>query len=462
MSKKLWGGRFKKKTDPLVEEFTKSIDYDCELALFDIIGSKIHVEVLRKCGYLEEKEEKELIEALDEIFDEVKDQMKKDTFKPDGEDIHTYIQNKVEDKVDDLALKLHTARSRNDQVLFDLKCLCKSRLLGIKELCSILKKSLVKVSESNKKVIIPGYTHLQHAQLIYLSDYLDSYVEMLQRDQVRLDNVAKDIKISLGAGALSGAPGIERKAYKEILKESEGLKKLLGAEVEPSIAKSIDTVSDRDFVIEILSALSILGMHLSRLSEDLIIWSTKEFGFIEIDDAFTTGSSLMPQKKNPDVLELIRGYAGTLYGNLMSVLTMMKGLPLTYNRDMQLDKPPLFSSFKIIEKELGILPGLIETIKWNKEFINEKIKDDIALYATDFVYYLIEKEKIPFKAAHDIIGKLVSECLKVGGIKKLSAIEIKKIYDKLDKKKLIELMDPVKSVKSRTSVDGWVQKKLKT
>ncbi|MBN1353157.1 MAG: argininosuccinate lyase [Candidatus Omnitrophica bacterium] len=459
MAKKLWGGRFKKKTEPLVEEFTRSIDYDKKLARWDVLGSIIHVSVLRKSGFVTVKEAKRLQNALDKISK----QIDQGIFKADNtaEDIHTDIQNKLEKEVGSLVLKLHTARSRNDQVLFDLKFYCKFELLAVMGLCKDLQISLLKACNKYFGIIIPGYTHLQHAQLVLLSDYLRSYEEMLARDVKRLENVGKSIKLSLGAGALAGIPikaGIYNEAIKEYLEEEKEFAKVFNVEKSVDVSKSIDTVSDRDFVIEILSALSILGMHLSRLAEDLIIWSTKEFGFVELDDAFATGSSLMPQKKNPDVLELIRGYTGTLNGNLMSVLTMLKGLPLTYNRDMQLDKPPLFGSFEIIERELKVLPRLIETLKWNKKAIDAKIKDDEAIYATDFVYHLIQKKKIPFKTAHDIVGRLIQ---KSGGrkIADMKEEEIKNVSDKLDKKELLGLMNPVKSVASRISVE---RKKLKT
>lgn len=457
MAKKLWGGRFGKEIDPDVENFTKSIKYDIRLALYDVIGSQIHVSILEKAQFINPEEARKLKIALDKICN----QIEKDEFEldEDCEDIHTNIQNLLEkDKnIGDLALKLHTARSRNDQVLFDLKLFCKVELLQLAILSNKLNIKLLEVCEENKKVIIPGYTHLQHAQLVYLSDYLKSYIEMLNRDSERLINISHGIKPSLGAGAFAGTP-IEPSFYNEAIRnyfeENKDFAKGKDIEHYETISKSLDTVSNRDFVIETLSALAILGMHLSRLAEDLIIWSTKEFGFIEIDDAFATGSSLMPQKKNPDVLELIRGYTGVLYGNLMNILTIMKGLPLTYNRDMQLDKPPLFSSVDILTKELKILPKLIGTLKWNKDIIDKNIKEDEAIYATDFVYYLIKKKKMPFKTAHDIIGKLMRESIETGRkIKNMTDKEIKRISDKLEKDELVKLMDPIKSVTSRISID---------
>lgn len=455
MTKKLWGGRFGKKTDPLVEEFTKSIDYDYKLAEYDVINSLIYVEILLKANFIEKKEAKKLKAALIKINKQIRDG--KLIYDKNCEDIHTNIQNLLEKEVGELVLKLHTARSRNDQVLFDLKYFCKVELWKILRLVTNeLAFSLFNACGKVGRVIIPGYTHLQHAQLVYLKDYLQAYIEMLYRDCDRLENVSKGIKLNLGIGALAGVP-IKTKLYdgaiKRFLKKNKKFAEALEITHDITIPKSIDTVSDRDFVIETLSALAILGMHLSRLAEDLIIWSTKEFGFVELDDAFATGSSLMPQKKNPDVLELIRGYTGTLYGNLLSALTMMKGLPLTYNRDMQLDKPPLFSSFEIVTKELKVLPKLIKTLKWNKKAIEEKIEDDETLYATDLVYHLIEKG-IPFKKAHDIIGKLVKFSLHTGRkIKDMKDQELKKFSDELKHNKIVKLMDPKISVESRISVD---------
>ncbi|MEA3305768.1 MAG: argininosuccinate lyase, partial [Candidatus Omnitrophota bacterium] len=378
MAKKLWGGRFKKKTDPLVEKFTRSIHYDWELAEYDVLGSIVHAEILKKCGYLSLPEASKLQAALMQVGADIS--TKKFKVDKECEDIHTQIQNILYEKTGDLALKLHTARSRNDQVVFGAKLYCATH---IKKLCGKfidrLIVSIEKLVRKNKTIIIPGFTHLQHAQPVYLKDYLKMYTEMLARDKHRLGYISDNMKITLGAGALAGAPinaAKYEKAVKEYSREVREYIKKFGSKIniQPT-ANSLDTVSDRDFVIEVISALSIVATHLSRLAEDLIIWSTKEFDFIEVDEAFCTGSSLMPQKKNPDALELVRGYAGRVYGNLVSVLTMMKGLPMTYNRDMQLDKEPLFDSFKIISLELSVLSGLIGSLKFNKKKIEEQLKD---------------------------------------------------------------------------------------
>lgn len=451
MAKKLWGGRFSKKTDPLVEEFTKSIQYDYKLAKWDVLGSISHVVILKKSGYLTKEEAARLLKELDSIFKAIN----RGLFKADlkCEDIHTNIQNILEKKVGDLALKLHTARSRNDQVAFATKLYCKDVVCEITLGILGLAKTLVGLAEKNKEIIMPGFTHLQHAQPVMLSDYLYAYIEMLKRDRERLESISNNIKVTMGAGALAGTP-IPAGEYN--IKVSEHIKELdeigIGKTVNLQLTtNSLDTVSDRDFVIEIISALSILAMHFSRLAEDLIIWSTKEFDFIEIDESYCTGSSLMPQKKNPDVLELIRGYTGRLYGNLVSVLTMMKGLPLTYNRDMQLDKEPLFNSLEIVSGELKVLTGLIKTLKFNEERIKEQLKDE-SLYATDLVYYLVDK-KIPFKEAHTIIGKLVKYSIDNEiKIKDMPEQLLKRFSGKLIKKEIIKLFDPLVSVKSKKSI----------
>ena len=357
----------------------------------------------------------------------------------------------MQEKVGDLALKLHTARSRNDQVVFATKFYCKEQIQKMRSKIKKFNDAIHELTDKNKKLIIPGFTHMQHAQPVYLKDYLGAYISMLNRDSERLNYIDKNLAITLGAGALAGTP-IDAETYSE--KVSEYFKKIEKFTEEFQIkatTNSIDAVSDRDFIIEILSALSIIAMHLSRLSEDLILWSTKEFDFIEIDESYCTGSSLMPQKKNPDVLELIRGYTGRIYGDLVSVLTMMKGLPLTYNRDMQLDKEPLFNSFRIITTELVLLTGLIQTLNFNEEKIEDQLKDE-SLYATDLVYYLVKKG-IAFKEAHTIIGQLVNHSLtKSTPIKEMKDGELLKFSDKLIKKEILGLFDPEVSVKSKKSI----------
>ncbi|MDD5130245.1 MAG: argininosuccinate lyase [Candidatus Omnitrophica bacterium] len=458
MAKKLWGGRFDKETDPLVEKFTRSIQFDHKLAWYDVFGSLFHVDILTQSRYLTQAESTSLADELLKIGKEIQEGVFKED--PNCEDIHTNIQNILENKLGEVALKLHMARSRNDQVVFATKMYCKNTMKNLQTNIEELVLSIDKLLVENDGIIMPGFTHMQHAQPVYLKDYLGTYKKMLLRDAARLEYISINMKITMGAGALAGTPISSEEYSKNVNKIIEELQKnpdweetskfMKDFKVE-STTNSLDAVSDRDFVIEIISALAIVAMHLSRLSEDLIIWSTQEFDFVEIDEAFCTGSSLMPQKKNPDVLELVRGYAGRLNGNLVSVLTMMKGLPLTYNRDMQLDKEPLFNSFEIVSMELRVLAGLIKTLKFNEPKIEEYLKDE-SLYATDLVYYLVDR-KVPFKQAHTIIGELIKYSITSGKkIKEMSGEKIKEFSDSLNKEEIIKLFDPKKSVESKLSI----------
>jgi argininosuccinate lyase len=449
MAKKLWGGRFSKPTDPLVEKFTRSIQYDHKLAECDVLGSIAHITILKKAGLLTLPQVSRLINGLRDILKNIY----KNNYKPDmaAEDVHSDIQNKLQHAVGDIVLKMHTARSRNDQVAFAAKLYCKLVLQkSILVELDTLKSTLLACGTRHKQLIIPGFTHLQHAQPVYLKDFFNAYAIMLKRDLERLGTISRNIHLTLGAGALAGTP-LQAATY--TLKASEfmqGYSVASDFDIKAT-ANSLDSVSDRDFVIEIISALAILAMHLSRLAEDLILWSTKEFDFVELDDAFCTGSSLMPQKKNPDVLELIRGYAGRLNGNLVSVLTMMKGLPLTYNRDMQLDKEPLFNSFEIVSGELEVLTGLVKTLKFKKDTIEAHLKDE-SLYATDLVYYLVDK-KVPFKQAHTIVGKLVQYSLtqKID-IKAMPEDVLKGFSGAFVRKEIVKLFNPLVSVRSKKSI----------
>ncbi len=451
MNKKLWGGRFKKQTDKLFAEFSKSIGYDYKLGSYDVLGSMIHVEVLSKAGFLSKEEAKKLHSAFDGIYKSIEDNKFK--FDKTCEDIHTNIHNLLEKKVGKLVLKLHAARSRNDQVVFATKMYSKIEILKLLVDLQKLVNQLIKTGIKNSSVVIPGFTHMQHAQPVYLKDYLGAYGEMFTRDVKRLKNIEANIAICLGAGALAGTP-IDASIYKTKLEEVIKKAKFdvnFNMKAVSNVSNSLDAVSDRDFVIEIISALSIVAMHLSRIAEDFIIWSTKEFGFIDLDDAFATGSSLMPQKKNPDSLELIRGSCAKIYGNLVNVLVMMKGLPLTYNRDMQLDKQPLFNSFEVITDEIKIITGVIKSVKFNKDKIQEHLNDE-SLYATDLVYFLVKKG-IPFTYAHETIGKLICYSIENNlSIKDMPQSVLNKFSTKLIKKEIVKIFDPLGSVKSKISI----------
>ncbi len=396
--KKLWGARFKKKTNPLAERFTSSISYDYKLARCDVLASIAHARMLGKAKIISLKDSAKIVQGLKSILKQI--EHNKFAFDKKAEDIHTNIQNALERKIGKVAEKLHTARSRNDQVATDLRMYTKAEIVNCKLQIAKLQACLLKFAQKNVEVIIPGLTHLQHAQAVSLAHHFLAFVEMLQRDKDRLNDAFKRCDVlPLGAAALGGTTlPIDRKYVAKLL----GFSKVC--------ANSIDAVSDRDFVLEILADLSILAMHLSRMAEDFILWVSPEFGLLELDDAFSTGSSLMPQKKNPDILELIRGSAGTIYGNLFALLTTMKGLPLSYNRDMQLDKLPLFNSMESLNGCLEVLCGLINSAKVNQNQALILSSDEL-LYATDLVEYLVKKG-VAFQEAHQAIGKAVAFALK--------------------------------------------------
>ena len=441
---KLWGGRFSKKTNKLVEEFTNSIHVDQKLAKYDVLGSLYHIEVLKKAKLLTSAEHAKLGRGLNKILQDIE----KGTFKIDPlfEDIHSCIQHLMEQSTGKVALKLHTCRSRNDQVVFDTKYYCIEQILGTREKLLDLRESLLSLMKKYEKMKVPGYTHLQHAIPVSLHQHLGAYSHMLRRDGARLSNALENINLTLGAGALAGTI---IQSYKYNM-EVESFLKSHSQSIKPT-ENSIDSVSSRDFVLEILSALAIIGMHLSRLAEDMILWTTKEFDFIDIDDAFCTGSSLMPQKKNPDVLELVRGYSGRLYGNLVSVLVTMKGLPLSYNRDMQLDKEPLFNSFEIVQKELAVLAELFKNVTFKKENIDKQLQDE-CLYATDLADYLVQN-KLPFKEAHHTIGQLIQYKIKNNvEIRSLDAKTLKTFHPLLTPAVVKKIIDPEYSVNSKKSV----------
>ncbi len=421
MTKKLWGTRFPKKTNLLTDKFTSSISFDKRLAKYDVLGSIAHAKMLGKQGIIPVKDAALIVKGLDLIL---KDLNKgKFKFDPKAEDIHSNVQAVLLKKVGKVAFKLHTARSRNDQIALDVKMYIKDEIDDLEESISLLQKSILKFAKTNSKVIIPGYTHLQIAQCVLLAHHLLAYIEGLERDRERLLDAKKRTDyMPLGSCALSGTGlPIDR----DFVKKELGFKNLT--------ANSIDGVSDRDFIIELLADLSILAVHLSRIAEDLILWSTKEFNFIDIDFSFCTGSSIMPHKKNPDVLELIRGSVGKIHGDLYNVLILMKGLPMSYNRDLQLDKPPLFDSVDTLKDILEISIALFGNIVIEKEAIAAKLTDE-SLFSVDIVEYLIKKG-VSYRDSHDIVGKIVKECLDKGkNISSLSPNELKKYCPKLDSK----------------------------
>lgn len=395
---KLWGGRFEEDMDQLVLDFTASISFDQRLAIYDIEGSMAHARMLVKQSLIQDDEGEAIIQGLMEIRREIEEGVF--TFRQELEDIHLAIERSLIDRIGDVGGKLHTGRSRNDQVNLDMRLFLRHESREIGDLLINLLATLVTKSQENLEVILPGYTHLQRAQPVRLSHHFLAYFEMFKRDLERLFDAKKRIEVMpLGSAALAASPlPLDRKWVAEEL----GFKEIS--------KNSMDIVSDRDFILEFLSFAAIVGQHMSRLAEDLILWSTKEFDFIEIHDSFCTGSSIMPQKKNPDVLEILRGKTGRLYGNLFSLLTVMKGLPLTYNRDLQEDKEALFDTIDTIKPLLLIAANLLKEIEVKKESMREACAEGF-LQATDVADYLVRKG-LPFREAHTIVGKIVLYAIK--------------------------------------------------
>ena len=392
----MWKGRFQQQTAALLQTYSESISFDWRLWPHDIEGSIAHSAALEKAGLITVGERSAIVEGLREIGSEI--EAGKFNFRPDLEDIHMNIEAELTRRIGDAGAKLHTARSRNDQVALDLRLYLRSECVAIDSLLSDLQSALVELGGRYSDIVIPGYTHLQRAQPVYFAHHLLAYVEMFQRDRERILDCRKRMNVlPLGSGAIAGSTILlDRHLVAELLEF-------------PSVThNSMDAVSDRDFAIELLSALAIAAMHLSRLSEDVILWASSEFHFITLSDAFTTGSSLMPQKKNPDVAELTRGKTGRVYGNLMSLLTLMKGLPMTYNRDMQEDKESVFDSVDTVKAALGVFAPMLREASLNTARCAEAVADP-NLLATDLADYLVN-HGLPFRKAHEAVGRAVARC----------------------------------------------------
>jgi argininosuccinate lyase len=387
-------------TDKQARNYAASIPFDRRLYRQDIEGSIAHARMLAKQGILAKDEAEMIIKGLNSIRKEI--ERGKFQFRTELEDIHMNIEARLFEKIGDVAGKLHTARSRNDQMALDLRLFVKEEIGKTIDKIQALQAALVELAKANKDVIMPGYTHLQQAQPILLAHHLLAYFEMLQRDKKRFqDCLGRTDVLPLGSGALAGVPyPIDR----EFVARHLGFSKVS--------ANSLDAVSDRDFIIEYEAAAAITMLHLSRLAEELILWSSSEFGFIEIDGAFTTGSSIMPQKKNPDVAELARGKTGRVYGHLVGMLTTMKSLPLAYNRDMQEDKEGLFDTVDTLQTSLEVFAGMVKTIKVNTERVSQAMKTDYIL-ATDLADYLVKKG-LPFRKAHGVVAKLSEYAMSKG------------------------------------------------
>ncbi len=399
-NQKPWAGRFSKKTHRLAEELNASISFDKRLFRHDILGSIVHAKVLKKAGILTPGECDRIIKGLKSIEREIS--TGRFNFTPEMEDIQMAVEKRLFEKIGKTAGKLHTARSRNDQVALDTRLYLRDEVKEILKLLLSLKRAVVAVAKKNMDCIMPGYTHLQRAQPVLFGHHMLAYYEMFKRDTARFNNCLDTIDaMPLGSGALAGSPyELDRRYAARLL----GFTRIS--------ANSMDAVSDRDFLIEFLSAASILMMHLSRLAEEIILWSSEEFGFVELSDAFSTGSSIMPQKKNPDIAELARGKTGRIYGNLVALLTVMKGLPLSYNKDMQEDKVPVFDTVDTIKNLLSVFPPMLGTMKIKKEAMLRAVKEGF-LTATDAADYLVKKG-VPFREAHRAVGMAVSYCIKKG------------------------------------------------
>ena len=437
---KPWGGRFNERTDPGVERFSSSVHFDRALARYDIRGSIAHAQMLASTGLIPKEDADTLVAGLEEIAQAIE----RDDFRLDPalEDIHMNIEARLQDQVGPVAGRLHTGRSRNDQVATDLALYLRDACIAIRRGLLGLRNALADRAALDLDTLLPGYTHLQRAQPVRLAHHWLAYVEMLGRDGQRFCDLGKRLRLSpLGAGALAGST---------LELDRHATAKALG--FDGPTTNSLDSVAARDTSLELLSAAAICMVHLSRLAEELVLWSTSEFGFIELADAYSTGSSLMPHKKNPDVPELVRGKAGRAIGNLMSLLTTMKGLPLSYNRDMQEDKEPVFDSVATLGACLEVMAGAIATLRVDRDRMQEAATDPLLL-ATDLAEVLV-REGIPFREAHEAVGRLVGHCVGENrDLRDLSLEELKEFHAAFPASGA-ELLDLERSIESRRLFGG--------
>ena len=429
----LWGGRFTKETDQLVYNFNASISFDQKFYKQDITGSKAHVKMLAAQGILTEAERDQILEGLDGILRDVENGTLKITDK--YEDIHSFVEANLIDRIGDAGKKLHTGRSRNDQVALDMKLYTRDEIGEIDKLLKKLLETLLSIMEENIETYMPGFTHLQKAQPITLAHHFGAYFEMFKRDRQRLADIYKRMNLCpLGSGALAGTTyPLDR----------EMTAQLLGFDGPP--LNRMDSVSDRDYLIELLSAMSTIMMHLSRFCEEIILWNSNEYRFVEIDDAYSTGSSIMPQKKNPDIAELVRGKTGRVYGALTSMLTTMKGIPLAYNKDMQEDKELTFDAIDTVKGCIALFTGMVSTMSFRKDVMEKSAKNGFT-NATDAADYLVN-HGVPFRDAHGIVGRLVLLCIDRGialddltleEYKEISPVFEEDIYEAISLKTCVE------------------------
>ena len=439
-SNKPWGGRFTEATASSAETFSASIHFDMRLYRHDIAGSKAHAKMLAKVGLINGSELEQILVGLTEIEAEIESNMF--VFRPELEDIHMNIEKTLVEKVGRAGEKLHTARSRNDQVALDMRLYLREESLHVIGLLSDLQKGFVGMAREYLGLLMPGYTHLQRAQPVLLSHHLLAYFEMFNRDKQRLSDCLKRINVlPLGSGALAGT---------SLPIDRDFVAKELGF---PEVsANSMDAVSDRDFIVEFLAACGLIQIHLSRLSEELVLWASQEFSFVEIADRYCTGSSIMPQKKNPDMPELIRGKSGRVVGNLMSVLTMLKGLPMTYNRDLQEDKEPVFDTVDTVNQSLTVMAELLSGISFNRKTL-EHATDKGFMTATDLAEYLVRKN-IPFRQAHSVVGKAVAFC--IAESRELTDLTLKELqgFSNVIAEDVFEVLGAEGSVNSRNTSGG--------
>lgn len=438
--KKPWSGRFTEKTSRSVESFTESVSFDSRLWRHDIRGSIAHAKMLGRQGIIPKKDADAIVRGLEDIGRRIASG--RFMFREDLEDVHMNIESALTRKIGPAGKRLHTARSRNDQVALDLRLYLKEETENVIGLLLSLEKTLLSIAENHIDTLMPGYTHLQRAQPVLLSHHLLAYTEMFDRDRGRFKDALKRMDVMpLGACALAGTTlPIDR----------EFVARELGFSAVSN--NSMDSVSDRDFSIEFLSCSAITAMHLSRLAEELVVWSSEEFRFIEISDRFTTGSSIMPQKKNPDVAELVRGKTGRVYGNLTALLTLMKGLPLTYNRDMQEDKPPVFDTVDTIKASLSVMTEMLPAVTFRKERMDSSAGEGFST-ATDIAEYLVTKG-VPFREAHEITGRIVRHCIEQKlDLFSLDLAGLRPFSDRISKD-IFKGLRPAESVKARTSYGG--------
>ena len=437
---KLWGGRFAEKTAASVEAFTASIQYDARLYKHDIAGSRAHAKMLAKQGLISAKERDQIVKGLGQIEREI--EAGTFVFRPELEDIHMNIEKTLVEKIGPAGEKLHTARSRNDQVALDVRLYLREECRNLIELLAGLQKACVVLARKYEHAVMPGYTHMQRAQPVLVAHHMLAYYEMFGRDRERLSDGLKRINVMpLGAAALAGTGlPIDR----EFVAKELGFPKIT--------ANSMDTVGDRDFIIEFMSAASLVQIHLSRLSEELVLWTTEEFSFVTLADSFCTGSSIMPQKKNPDIPELIRGKSGRVVGNLMSLLMLLKGLPMTYNRDLQEDKEPLFDTVDTVSQSVAIMAQLLANLTFNEARLAKGLGGGY-MTATDLADYLVLKG-IPFRQAHAIVGRTVAHAIGKGKeLTELKLAELKKFSEVIEAD-VFKVLSIEGSVKSRVSLGG--------